>query len=91
MVCCELQISLAGIQTLKQRSSDLRSRLGRFLPQLAAANAAVKERVATEGIASVDIEAVDEEEQHIEMVSCRMGRGRWSTSRMLKCPVVHPA
>ena len=47
----------------------MRSRLDLFLPELKAANESLKERVEKEGFDAVNVEAIDEFEQHIEMVS----------------------
>lgn len=56
--------------------SDLLQRLNSFLPQLAAANAQLQTKIATEGSAAVNIEAVGEADPHILMVgattTCRM-------------------
>ena len=41
------------------------------MPQMAAANKTLEERIAREGAAAVDIEAVRDGEAHIEMVCSR--------------------
>ena len=46
----------------------MRSRLELFLPTLKAANDLLKERVERDGFDAINVEAVDESDEHIEMV-----------------------
>jgi Domain of unknown function (DUF4598) len=54
-------------------TSSLLGRLSAFLPQIAASNKELEAKIASEGQAAVNIEAVSEDEEHIAMVSeeCR--------------------
>jgi Domain of unknown function (DUF4598) len=50
----------------------LRSRLELFLPTLKAANDLLKERVERDGFDAINVEAVDESDEHIEMVRTKL-------------------
>lgn len=69
--------------------SDLLQRLNSFLPQLAAANAQLQTKIAAEGSAAVNIEAVGEADPHILMVGantmCRLLLGGSDESSKCFC------